>query len=53
MQKLSRHDSNVYDSLAEAYSVQRDRVNAIKYYKKSLEIDPNNANAMEVLRRLE
>ena len=46
-------DSNVYDSLAEAYSVQGDRVNAIKYYKKSLEIDPYNANALEVLRHLE
>jgi D-alanyl-D-alanine-carboxypeptidase/D-alanyl-D-alanine-endopeptidase len=46
-------DSNVYDSLAEAYSVQGDRVNAIKYYKKSLEMDPNNAIAMEILRHLE
>jgi polyisoprenoid-binding protein YceI len=46
-------DSNIYDSLAEAYAVQGDRANAIKYYKKSLEKDPNNANAMEVLRHLE
>ncbi len=46
-------DSNVYDSLAEAYSVQGDRVNATKYYKKSLEMDPYNANALEVLRHLE
>jgi predicted Zn-dependent protease len=46
-------DPHVYDSLAEAYSVQGDRVNAIKYYKKSLEMDPNNVNAMEVLRHLE
>ena len=46
-------DPHVYDSLAEAYSVQGDRINAIKYYKKSLEMDPNNVNAMEVLRHLE
>jgi polyisoprenoid-binding protein YceI len=46
-------DSNVYDSLAEAYAVKGDRVNAIKYYKKSLEMNPNNANATEVLRHLE
>ncbi|MCI0605588.1 tetratricopeptide repeat protein, partial [bacterium] len=46
-------DSNVYDSLAEAYSVQGDRANAIKHYKKSLEKDPYNANAIEVLRNLE
>ena len=46
-------DSNVYDALAEAYSVQGDRVNAIKHYRKSLELDPYNANAMEVLRHLE
>ena len=46
-------DSNVYDSLAEAYAVQGDRASAIQYYKKSLELDRNNANAMEVLRHLE
>jgi len=44
---------NVYDSLGEAYAVKGDKKNAIKYYEISLEKDPLNANALEVLRHLE
>jgi len=37
--------SNVYDSLAEAYMAHNDKELSIANYKKSLELDPNNANA--------
>jgi polyisoprenoid-binding protein YceI len=45
-------DPTVYDSLAEAYAVKGDKQNAVKNYKKALEKDPLNANAMEILRHL-
>jgi tetratricopeptide (TPR) repeat protein len=44
--------SNAYDSLAEAYMDNGDKDPAIKNYKKSLELDPTNANAVEMLRKL-
>jgi len=44
--------SNPYDSLAEAYMVQGDREAAIKNYRKSLELNPNNTNAVTMLKRL-
>jgi tetratricopeptide (TPR) repeat protein len=37
--------ANVYDSLGEAYSAHNDKELSIASYKKSLELDPNNANA--------
>jgi pimeloyl-ACP methyl ester carboxylesterase len=43
---------NVYDSLAEAYMVIGKREDALKNYRKSLEINPNNANALERIRQL-
>ena len=45
--------SNVYDSLGEAYAVHGDRDLAIANYKKSLELDPKNTNAVEAIKRLE
>lgn len=45
--------SNVYDSLAEAYMGNKERDLAIKYYKKSLELNPKNTNAIEMLKKLE
>jgi tetratricopeptide (TPR) repeat protein len=36
---------NVYDSLGEAYMTHNDKELSIANYKKSLELDPNNANA--------
>lgn len=45
--------SNAYDSLGEAYLRNNDRDLAIKHYKKSLELNPKNANAIEVLKKLE
>ena len=44
--------SNVYDSLGEAYMINGDKKAAIENYKKSLELDPSNGNAREMLRRL-
>lgn len=45
--------SNTYDSLAEAYMNLNERELAIKNYKKSLELDPKNNNAVAMLKRLE
>ncbi len=44
---------NAYDSLAEAYMKNGDRELAIQNYKKSLELNPHNANATAMLKRLE
>ena len=44
---------NVYDSLGEAYMLNGDKNGAIENYKKSLELDPANANAREMLKRLQ
>src|SRR6185369_12137277 len=44
---------NAYDSLAEAYSTINERELAIQNYKKSLELNPNNTNAAEVIKRLD
>ena len=44
---------NAYDSLAEAYMNTNQRELAIQNYKKSLELNPNNTNAAEMLKRLE
>ena len=44
--------SNVYDSLGEAYLAKGDRDDARRCYRKSLELNPQNVGAMEVLRWL-
>ena len=44
---------NTYDSLAEAYLNMNQRELAITNYKKSLELDPNNTNAVAALKKLE
>ena len=44
--------ANAYDSLGEAYLIFGDIESAIKCYKKSLELDPQNTNATEQLKRL-
>ncbi len=44
--------ANVYDSLADAFYAAGDREAALQNYKKSLELNPTNANALEMLRRL-
>jgi len=44
--------SNVYDSLGEAYMKSGEKQNAIINYKKSLELNPDNNNAKEMLKKL-
>jgi len=43
---------NTYDSMGEAYMINGDKELAIKNYAKSLELNPNNTNAIEMLGRL-
>jgi CubicO group peptidase (beta-lactamase class C family) len=43
---------NTYDSLAEAYMANGDKELAIANYKKSLEMNPKNTNAIEALKKL-
>jgi CubicO group peptidase (beta-lactamase class C family) len=45
--------ANVYDSLAEAFEANGQRELAIKNYKRSLELDPGNRNAVRHLKRLD
>jgi CubicO group peptidase (beta-lactamase class C family) len=44
--------ANVYDSLGEAYLISGDTTRAVANYRKSLELDPANTNAVTVLKRL-
>jgi tetratricopeptide (TPR) repeat protein len=44
--------ANAYDSLAEAYMMIGNKDLAIKNYEKSLELNPANSNAVEMLRKL-
>jgi hypothetical protein len=44
--------ANVYDSLGEAYMLSGDTRSAVESYQKSLELDPKNANAAEMLKKL-
>ena len=44
--------SNAYDSLGEAYMIDGNNELAIANYKKSLELNPRNANAEEMLKKL-
>ena len=44
--------ANTYDSLGEAFMINGDKELAIKNYNKSLELDSNNRNAVEMLKRL-
>lgn len=45
--------SNAYDSLGEAYMTHGDREQAIRNYRRSLELNPQNGNAVAQLRTLE
>ena len=44
--------ANAWDSLGEACLTAGDRERAIAHYRRSLELDPGNENAREVLDRL-
>jgi len=43
---------NVYDSMGEAFLKKGDKHKAIEYYKKSLELNPGNQNAITALKKL-
>ena len=43
---------NVYDSLGEAYMKIGQKELAIQNYEKSLQLDPKNKNAVEMLKKL-
>jgi tetratricopeptide (TPR) repeat protein len=44
--------ANLYDSLGEAYMKAGDREASIRSYRRSLELDPNNTNARDMLEKL-
>lgn len=44
--------SNVYDSLGDGYLSKKDTVNAVIYYKKALDINPENSNAKKAHKKL-
>jgi CubicO group peptidase (beta-lactamase class C family) len=45
--------ANCYDSLGEAYLAQGNKELALVNYRRSLELDPKNTNAAQVIQRLE
>lgn len=44
--------ANVYDSLGEAYMVNGDKELAIRNYQRAMELNPQNTNAIEMLKKL-
>jgi CubicO group peptidase (beta-lactamase class C family) len=46
------NEANTYDSLAESYMNSGNKELAIKNYERSLELDPKNTNAVEMLKKL-
>jgi tetratricopeptide (TPR) repeat protein len=50
--EINPGSSNVYDSLGEAYMNAGDNELAIQNYERSLELDPDNTNAVQMLERL-
>ena len=43
---------NVYDSLGEAYMIAGNNTLAIQNYQKSIDLNPENTNGIEILNRL-
>ena len=52
-QKEFPENANVYDSLGELHAKMEEWEKAKSHYTKSLSLDPNNMNAVEVLKHLE
>jgi Tfp pilus assembly protein PilF len=50
---LFPRSSNVFDSLGEAYMRAGDTKRAVENYRKALELNPENANARAMLKKLE
>ncbi len=46
------NSANAWDSLGEGFEMAGDKNNAIKYYKKSLELDKNNQHAKDKIKLL-
>lgn len=44
--------ANVYDSLGQAYMTNGDKELAIRNYKRAVELNPQNTNAIEMLKKL-
>jgi tetratricopeptide (TPR) repeat protein len=44
--------ANVYDSLGEAYMLNGDKDLAMRNYQRSLELNPKNTNAIDLLKKL-
>lgn len=44
--------ANVYDSLGEGYMMNGDKELAIRNYRRAVELNPQNTNAVEVLKKL-
>lgn len=44
--------ANVYDSLGEAYMMNGDKELAIRNYQRTVELNPQNTNAIEILKKL-
>lgn len=51
--ELYPDSANVYDSLAEGYMINGDKELAIKNYKRSLELNPQNDGAIQYLKKLQ
>ncbi|MEK6323556.1 MAG: serine hydrolase [Acidobacteriota bacterium] len=51
--ELYPQSANVYDSLGEAYMTNGDKQLAIANYKKSVELNPRNNSAVDMLKKLE
>lgn len=50
--ELYPQSANTYDSLGEAYMEKGDKAEAVENYRRSLELDPKNQNAVRMLERL-
>ncbi|TFB31749.1 tetratricopeptide repeat protein [Pedobacter alluvionis] len=51
--RLFPDNANTWDSLGEAYFINRDKENALKSYKKALALDPNSESAKAMIQKLE
>ena len=51
--KLFPNNANAWDSLGEVYFINQDKENALKYYKKALELNQNLESAKTMIQKLE
>ncbi|WP_338358708.1 S41 family peptidase [Yeosuana marina] len=51
--KLFPLESNSWDSLGEAYFMNHDKVNALKSYRRALELDPASKSTKDMIQKLE